>query len=280
MKLLQVLGFMAERGCPVAIALGVVFLLQGSALAMPSAVENLPIGDRIDHRHQKSNTNLSNTNLSEPFWVLTSDASMQLAQRLDADQLDLDPMIIEESPVLQRWLEETPDILEDIRRDPAFRTRVRAAYANVDEDGGFLVSVDDVFLGETGLTLNGDYGQTFEGDHQSWGVTLRYYTLPLGNGVNLAPLVGYRELDTPDDDIDGVAVGLRLLLVPSRTGAADISVSQVWINPGSDSQESSLTTFTAGYALTQDVRLSSDIQIQLTPNRQDTRFSLGLEFML
>ncbi|MEL6223933.1 MAG: hypothetical protein AAFQ57_06150 [Cyanobacteria bacterium J06626_14] len=205
--------------------------------------------------------------------------SMPIAQRLDADQLELDPSIIEESPVLQRWLNDSPDLLEDIRRDPAFRTRIRAAYAEIDDESGFLVSIDDIFLGQTGLTLNGDFG-TFEGDRQSWGVTLRYYTLPLGNGVNLAPLVGYRELETPDDEVDGVELGIRLLLVPSRTGAADISVSQSWINPGSDRQETSLTTITTGYALTQDIRISSDIQIQLTPSEPDTRFSLGLEFML
>ena len=41
-----------------------------------------------------------------------------------AEDLDLSPEIVEESPVLQRWLEEVPDVLEDIRSDPSFRTRV------------------------------------------------------------------------------------------------------------------------------------------------------------
>ena len=212
--------------------------------------------------------------------MLTSASSLYLAQALDADNLDLEPSIIEESPVLQRWLEETPDILEDIRRDPAFRTRIRLAYAEIDGDNGIQISVDDIFLGQTRMTLNAEYEETFGSDRQSWGMNMRYYTLPLGNRVNLAPLVGYRELETPDDYIDGVEIGLRLLFVPSRTAAADLSVTQSWINPGNDRQETSLTTFTAGYALTQDVRLSSDIQIQVTSDRQDTQFSLGLEFML
>jgi hypothetical protein len=213
-----------------------------------------------------------------PFFSCAAHA-MPLAQRLDADQLDLDPSLIEESPVLQRWLEETPDLLDDIRTDPAFRTRVRAAYAEIDDESGVLLSIEDVFLGKTGLTLNGDYGE-FEGDRHSWGVTLRYYTLPLGNGVNIAPLIGYRDFETPNDEVDGVELGVRLFVVPSRTGAADLSVSQSWINPGGDRQEVSLTTFTAGYAVTPNLRLSSDIQFQLPPSGQDTRFSVGLELML
>lgn len=206
--------------------------------------------------------------------------SLYLAQTLDAESLDLDPAILDESPVLQRWLEDTPDLLDDIRHDPAFRTRIRAGYAQIDDESGFQVGVEDIFLGDTGLTLNADYHYVDGGDRQSWGVNLRYYTLPLGNRVNIAPVLGYRELDTADDVFDGVELGLRLLLVPSRTGAADLSVTQSWINPGSDRQEASLTTFTAGYALTHDLRLSSDIQIQVGGDRQDTRFGLGLEFML
>ncbi|MDJ0560268.1 MAG: hypothetical protein PX638_14290, partial [Microcystis sp. M53599_WE4] len=44
-------------------------------------------------------------------------------------ELDLDPKIRQESPVLERWLEKIPDIAEDIRRDPSFRTRIRLGYA-------------------------------------------------------------------------------------------------------------------------------------------------------
>lgn len=203
-----------------------------------------------------------------------------LAQRLDEERLELEPAIIEDSPVLQRWLEASPDVLEDMRRDPAFRTRLRVSYAEVDDESGFQISVDDIFLGETGLALNADYARADGGDRQSWGVNLRYYTLPLGHRVNIAPVVGYRELNTPDDEVDGAELGLRLLLVPSRTGASDVSVTQSWVNPGSDRQEASLTTFTAGYALTRDLRLSSDIQIQVTGDRQDTWFGVGLEWML
>ena len=38
------------------------------------------------------------------------------------DRLDLPDNVIQESPTLQRWLKEVPDLLEDIRHDPSFRT--------------------------------------------------------------------------------------------------------------------------------------------------------------
>lgn len=209
-----------------------------------------------------------------------SESSSPLAQTLDADRLDVDSEILENSPVLQRWLDTPPDLMDDIRHDPAFRTRVRVGYAQVDDVSGFQLGVEDFFLGDTGLTLNADYHSADGSDDESWGVNLRYYTLPLGSRVNISPVVGYRELATPDDHTNGAELGLRLLLVPSRPGASDLSVSHTWVNPGSDRQEASLTTFTAGYALTPHLRVSSDIQIQVTGDRQDTRFGLGLEWML
>jgi len=203
-----------------------------------------------------------------------------MTQTIEREDLNLDPGLVDESPVLQRWLEDPPDVLEDIRYDPAFRTRLRIAYVEIDDESGISISAEDIFLGDTGLTLNADYVDTFEGNRHSWGMSLRYYTLPLGNRVNISPLLGYRDLETPEYSVDGVEIGLRLVIVPSRTGAADLSLSQSWVNPGSNTEETSLSTFTAGYALTQDLRLSSDIQIQLTPEQQDTRFGIGLELML
>ncbi|MEM6613939.1 MAG: hypothetical protein AAF652_17115, partial [Cyanobacteria bacterium P01_C01_bin.72] len=46
----------------------------------------------------------------------------------EASQLDIPPAVIESSPTLQRWLEAEPDLLEDIKRDPAFLTRFRVGF--------------------------------------------------------------------------------------------------------------------------------------------------------
>lgn len=52
-----------------------------------------------------------------------------------AQELDLSPELIEGSPVLQRWLEEVPNVLDDIRNDPSFRTRVRLGYSQFPQRG-------------------------------------------------------------------------------------------------------------------------------------------------
>jgi len=206
-------------------------------------------------------------------------ASSLLAQT--TDDLELDPAILENSPVLQRWLEEIPDILEDIRTDPSFRTRLRLGYGRVpasDEDS-LIVGLEDLFIGQTGLTLNVDYQGDVGGDRHSVGSNLRYYALPLGGYVNLGPVLGYRRVDTVGDRVDGVNLGLRLLFIPSRTGAADIALMQTWVNPGSNDEEASLSTLSVGYAVTRQLRLASEIQVQVLPEDQDTRFAILLEWM-
>jgi len=45
--------------------------------------------------------------------------------------LDLPEHIIQESPALQRWLKEVPDILEDIKHDPSFKTRFRLGFTTL-----------------------------------------------------------------------------------------------------------------------------------------------------
>ncbi|MGB3615023.1 MAG: hypothetical protein WBA10_14615 [Elainellaceae cyanobacterium] len=195
--------------------------------------------------------------------------------------LDLDDAVIESSPVLQRWLEEVPDILEDIRHDPAFRGRLRLGYLRLSTDGdddGILVGLEDVILTRSGLTLSADYRGELGGDRYSGGGELRYYLLPLGRRINLAPVLGYRVIRTPRENLDGVAVGARLLLVPSRSGAADISVTQLLVNPGSG-EEASLFTVSTGYALTQQLRISGDVQIE-TISESDTQIAVILELIL
>jgi hypothetical protein len=71
-----------------------------------------------------------------------------------------------------------------------------------------------------------------------------------------------------------------LQLQLSRTGAADIALTQSWLNPGSDSEEVGLTTLTFGYALTHQLRLSTDFQRQNAPQHKDSRLGIGFEWML
>lgn len=194
--------------------------------------------------------------------------------------LDLPPGTVENSPLLQRWLEEIPDVRSQIRRDPAFRTRLRAGYAYFprEESGGFSIGIEDLFVGRTGLTLSGDYQQG-RGDRQSFGTDLRYYIFPLGSVVNLAPVVGYRHLETTAYTTTGINLGARVQLSLSRRGAADLSLTQSWVAPGSD-EEVGITTLSLGYALTRNLRLSTDLQKQNAPQRRDSRVGIVLEWML
>ena len=66
------------------------------------------------------------------------------------NQLELAPGVLEQSPVLQRWNEEIPNVLSDIRHDPSFRTRLRLNYSefpSTDRVGGLQVGVSDWFIG-------------------------------------------------------------------------------------------------------------------------------------
>jgi hypothetical protein len=194
---------------------------------------------------------------------------------------DIDPQIIQESPTLQRWQEKIPDIAEEIRHDPAFRTRIRLGYLNFPSSNhasGIGVGVEDVFFGRTGLTLSGDYETDFHGDRTAVGANLQYYVLPLGDYLNLAPMVGYRYIQSDNYATDGVNLGVKLKLSLSRTGAADITVSQGFISPGG-ADEVGLTTFSVGYAITKNIRLAADIQAQNSRARKDSTVGIFIEWM-
>jgi hypothetical protein len=210
-------------------------------------------------------------------------ASPAPANPSSAEQLDLDPALVQDSPVLRRWLQEVPDVLSDIHNDPSFRTRLRLGYSNFpsQDASGINVGVEDVFLGNSGFTASADYQAAFRNHadtHQAYGAELRYYVLPLGDRVNLAPTVGYRNVESDRFSSDGATVGARLMLSLSRTGAADIAVAQSFVSPGSR-DEVGITTLSLGYALTPDFRLSTDFQTQNTRKNKDDRVGISLEWM-
>lgn len=189
--------------------------------------------------------------------------------------------LLDTSPVFQRWNKEVPNVLDDIRRDPAFRTRARLGlsyFPSTFDSLGWNVGIEDVFVGRTNLTVSGDYQTTFTGDRQAGGGELRYYLLPLGNYFNIAPVFGYRYLETPRYSRDGINVGARFQAVLSRTGGADISFTQTWVSPR-QSEEVGISKFSFGYALTKNVRLSTDIEKQNSNRKKDTRFGISFEWM-
>lgn len=218
--------------------------------------------------------------------ALVSLASLTVAQEAEtnrADPLDNDwdlpENVIQESPTLQRWLQEVPDILKDIKRDPSFQTRLRFGFTTFpsnDGAAGFNLGVEDIFIDRTGLTISLDYQSAFNGDRNAAGADLHYFILPLGGYINFAPLVGYRYVQSNDFNTDGVHLGLRLMLVFSRTGAGDISLSQSFISPGG-SEEVGITSLSVGYAVIPQLRLATDLEWQNSTENEDSRAGINLE---
>ncbi|MGK7875926.1 MAG: hypothetical protein AB4426_22290 [Xenococcaceae cyanobacterium] len=244
-------------------------LLTSLTLAMPEACPQV----------SQTHTHTASSAVLHEEILLSQTQKTEVIQ--EAEELDLSPEIIEGSPVLQHWLKGVPNVLEDIRHDPSFRTRIRLGYSqfpSTNNRGGFHAGVEDIFIGDTGLTVTGEYQQTFDGDRRTWGGDLRYYVLPLGSYVNIAPVVGYRNIETEGDSTDGVNVGARLMLVLSRTGAADISVTQTFVSPG-NGNEVGISTLSFGYAVTRNLRLSTDIQKQNSRLDKDSRVGIALEWM-
>ena len=197
------------------------------------------------------------------------------------DRLDIPDRVIKQSPTLQQWLKEVPDVLEDIRHDPSFVTRLRlglTSYPSTDDAAGINLGIEDVFIERTGLTISADYQTAFNGDRAAVGADLHYFLLPLGNYVNLAPLVGYRYVQSNDFNTDGLHLGLRLMLAFSRTGAGDISLSQSFVSPGK-SEEVGILSLSAGYAVTSQLRLSTDLEWQNSIEEKDRQVGINLEWL-
>jgi hypothetical protein len=195
--------------------------------------------------------------------------------------LDISPETINGSPVLQKWLKGIPDVMNDINTDPSFRTRVKVGYSqypSAGQSGGVHVAVDDVFFGRSGLSASANYNSASNANRTAYGVDAQYYLLPLGGYINVTPLVGFRHLQTDKYNRDGLNLGVKLMLVPSRGGGADIALSQSWVGFGS-STETGLTTLSVGYALTNNLRLSTDIQQQNARENYDSRVGFGVEWM-
>jgi hypothetical protein len=197
------------------------------------------------------------------------------------ESLELPAGTVEGSPVLQQWRDEVPDVLNEIRNDPSFRTRLQVGYAqfpSTGSEGGVRVGIEDYFVGNTPLTLSADYQRSFDGDREAYGANLRYHVLPLGGYVNLTPVVGYRNVQTDTYATDGLEIGFQVKVMPSRGGGADFAYTQTWIAPGG-SETVRTTQLELGYAITNHLRLATDLQWQFAPGETDSQIGLGLEWL-
>lgn len=219
------------------------------------------------------------TTVGRANWIAQQSAPVSKPAAERDDSLDLSPEIINGSPVLQKWRKGIPDVLDEIKNDPSFRTRVKVGYSqypSTAQTGGLHLAVDDVFFGRSGLSASANYNSG--GSRSAYGIDAQYYLLPLGGYINVTPIVGFRHLQTDRYSRDGLNLGLKLMLVPARGGGADIALSQSWVGLGS-STETGLTTLSVGYALTNHLRLSTDIQQQNAKENYDSRVGIGVEWM-
>ena len=218
-----------------------------------------------------------------PLTTKSESASAQVIPNqtdLLGDSLDLSPEILQNSPVLQRWHKQVPNLLEDIKNDPSFRTKIRLSYnqfPSSNNASGLGIGIEDLFVGQSNLTLSGDYETSFQ-NRQSGGININYYLLSLGNYFNISPLIGYRYIQTNDYNTQGINIGGKIMLALSRSGAADLAFSQSFVSPGSDN-EVGISTLSVGYALTKNLRISTDLQQQNSRVQKDNRVGLYLEWM-
>lgn len=202
-----------------------------------------------------------------------------------SEAFDLDPHIIQDSPIIQKWIKEIPDVEEKIRHTPSFPTLFRWGYSQFpsnNQSGGFFLGVEDIFIGNTPLTFSADYATDLshnpQGERTSVGGTLQYYLLPLGSYVNIAPVIGYKYIATNGYHSDGVNVGVKVKLAFSPQGAADVSLIQSFIAPTGDN-EVGLTEIRAGYAINRHLRLSSGVSWQNSVKQEDSQVTIGLEWI-
>jgi hypothetical protein len=198
---------------------------------------------------------------------------------LASEDLNLDREIIESSPVLRRWLADPPDVLYDIYNTPSFNTKLRLGITSRDRDLGVEIGVEDAFIGKTPLAISGSYQQEFSGRESSWDANIRYYMVPLGSYYNLAPQVGYRQLNLfGQPTTSGLDLGLQGIVVLSPR-SADLKLSHTFTEPGGKNETSTTSVF-ASYAISRHWRLGSNIQWRRSPTRSDTRVGFVLEWAL
>ena len=194
------------------------------------------------------------------------------AEALGAGDRGLDAELIESSPVLQRWLEAPPDILDEIRNRPAVPFRLRAGLASNRE---WTAGAEDIPIWHR-LTLSGDYRAAFDDQRDiEFGSSVRYYLRRRGAYFNIAPDLGFRRLDLADNVSEGLSVGLvgTISLAP-RT--ADLVVTYRLLEPAS-AAEATLGSVVAAYHLSPEIRLAGQANWRNSNNQNDLAAGIFLE---
>lgn len=193
--------------------------------------------------------------------------------------LEIDRQVIESSPVLRRWLDSAPNLLDDIYHSPSFDTKLRVGITSRNNSLGIEAGVEDLFLGQLPLTVSGSYQSELSGRESEIQANLRYYVLPLGSYWNIAPVIGYRQFNQSDrTQISGLDIGLQGILVLSPQ-SSDIRLSHTFTSPQGN-LELSTTTLSTSYALTNNLRLGTKIEWRRSPLVYDSRVGFLLELAL
>jgi len=196
-----------------------------------------------------------------------------------AIDLQIDQALIRTSPVLKRWLENPPDLLQEIDRTPSFPARLQLAYSTVPSRQGdqeWSATLEDVFIAQSSLSLTTEYSQAFYTENRHWGASARIYLLPLGSELNVAPILGYHQVVVDGLTFQGPELGSRWVLAAPQ--AADLSFTQSLILSERGLPVGRLQ-LSVGYAISPLLRLSATIQWQNSSLRYDTSYGFGLELV-
>jgi hypothetical protein len=204
-----------------------------------------------------------------PAWAnLTSTAQ--------EDTLGLEGQI--DSPVLRRWLQGPPNLLEEIRNTPALPTRLQAGFESA---SAWRIALQDLRLGDR-LTLSGDYRQSSENPVvRQYGLEVRYFLTPMGSRFNLAPQLGYRTLELEQENrrLRGVSYGAFVVLSLALQ-AADLTASYTWLTPQEPREvQVTLAELTAAYAISPSFRLAARYSLRHSTLARESSFGVGLEWI-
>ncbi len=208
--------------------------------------------------------------------VPTTLSAAQDSVSLSRLDLGLDGQILEDSPVLRRWLQNPPNLLEEIRNTPILPTRLQAGF---ESSSHWRVSLQDLRLADR-LTLSGDYRQSSQDpEARQYGSEMRYFLAPMGSTFNLAPQLGYRALEQENRSLSGVSYGAFAVLALAP-GAADLTGSYSWVAPQEPEEgQATLAELTAAYAISPSFRLSARYSLRNSTLTRESSLGFGVEWI-
>jgi hypothetical protein len=155
---------------------------------------------------------------------------------------------------------------------------VRLGITSRDQSLGFDVGLQDLFLGSSPTTFSANFQREFGDRQTNLNADFRYYLLPMGGYFNITPLLGYRYMNFFGESVSGVDVGIEGILVLSPR-SSDLRLSHSFTSPLGD-KETSITTLSTSYGLSNRLSLSSNIQWRRSPIGSDSRVGFYLEWRL